>query len=97
MGLRKLLRKRYYFLLIKIAIHTPDLVEARRGALLFAKTPTIHIYIQASDIYEQRHTSKNVIVRQYFPNVRQNQRPGGHFVRYECKFYFEPYIHQGPL
>ena len=58
MGLRKVLRKRYYFLLIKIAIHTPDLVEAKKGALLFAKTPTIHIYIQASDIYEQRHTSK---------------------------------------
>jgi len=44
-------RKKYYFLLIKIAIHTPDLVEARRGALIFAKTPTIKIYIRASDIY----------------------------------------------
>ena len=44
-------RKKYYFLLIKIAVHTPDLVEARRGALIFAKTPTIKIYIRASDIY----------------------------------------------
>ena len=28
----------YYFVLIKIVIHTPDLGEAKRGALIFANT-----------------------------------------------------------